>query len=59
MQEPATNRQSGESDRANVLVLIFGFVVMLAALWAADVIFSNHDGGGLRTTVQVTPAQSR
>jgi hypothetical protein len=59
MQEPSTNHQSGESDRANVLVMIFGLAVMLAALWAADVAFTNHHDEEARTTVQATPAQSR
>jgi len=59
MHEPAKNSQRGESDRANILVMIFGLAVMLAALWVADVIFTNHDSEGSTTTVHTTPAQSR
>ena len=40
-------------------VLIFGFVVMLAALWAADVIFTDRSGDGARVTASAAPVGER
>ena len=59
MQEPSKSCQRGESDRANVLVMIFGFVIMLAVLWTADKLFTSPADEGVRTTASAGPVGKR